>query len=156
MAAGVNGVPDGPEIGPLAAWMLPALGRIAQTAPDPWREDDLRPCLQGENHPCFVALWQGRPAGFACFLAVADTADLQLIVVDPALRGRGLGRALLSESLTALQGRGLQRVLLEVRCGNQSALGLYQSFGFKTLARRPGMYRNPAEDGFLLQWTVES
>ncbi len=148
--------PKGLDIVPLEAWMLPACGDIARTAPDPWQETDFAPCLTLENRPCFVALQQGHPAGFACFLAVCETADLQLVAVAPALRGQGLGSALLRQAFARLHSRGVRRVLLEVRVSNQAALGLYQSLGFATLARRAGMYQNPPEDGFLLEKRLEN
>ena len=45
-------------------------------------------------------------------------------------RGRGIGSALLRETLQAARARGLTRVELAVREGNGSAIALYERFGF--------------------------
>jgi len=50
--------------------------------------------------------------------------------VDPATRGRGLGRRLVERACQALRARGCQRIELSVTQGNQAAQRLYERFGF--------------------------
>ncbi len=52
--------------------------------------------------------------------------------VLPEKRGRGLGRAILTEGVLRLKAAGARDVMLQVATGNENALGLYRSCGFET------------------------
>jgi mycothiol synthase len=56
------------------------------------------------------------------------------LTIDPAWRGRGLGRALLAAGLANLQERGARSVALQVDGGNDTALNLYRSVGFELIS----------------------
>lgn len=51
-------------------------------------------------------------------------------VIEPSLRGRGIGRAALGQACRQLRAEGAQRIGLEVDVENDHALGLYTSVGF--------------------------
>jgi Acetyltransferases len=53
------------------------------------------------------------------------------IVVDPAERGRGVGRALLDATLAALEARGAPRVVLSTAERNEPAQRLFARAGFR-------------------------
>jgi ribosomal protein S18 acetylase RimI-like enzyme len=53
------------------------------------------------------------------------------LVVDPAHRGRGVGRMLLDATLKALGERGAPRVVLSTAVGNESAQRLFANAGFR-------------------------
>lgn len=53
------------------------------------------------------------------------------IVVDPAHRGRGVGRLLLDATLHALQAQGAPRVVLSTAEQNESAQRLFARAGFR-------------------------
>ena len=53
------------------------------------------------------------------------------IVVDPAHRGRGVGRMLLDAALAALKARGAPRVVLSTAERNESAQRLFARAGFR-------------------------
>ncbi len=53
------------------------------------------------------------------------------IVVDPAERGRGVGRLLLEATLAALRERGAPRVVLSTATRNESAQRLFARAGFR-------------------------
>jgi ribosomal protein S18 acetylase RimI-like enzyme len=53
------------------------------------------------------------------------------IVVDPAHRGRGVGRLLLDATLDALRERGAPRVVLETAERNEPAQRLFEHAGFR-------------------------
>lgn len=135
---------------PLSLATLDAAARIASAAPDPWSRDALRRAIADENQLCRVALAEGVPVAFACYLVTPGSADLSMVAVDPAHRRKGIARALLAHTLPLLPPLGAGCCLLEVRSQNQAAIALYQKLGFEALARRPGMYQHPAEDGFLM------
>ncbi len=85
----------------------------------------------------------GSPAGFAMSRKAADEAEILSIVVVPARRGAGLGRALLATHLARLAGEGVVQVFLEVEEGNEPAERLYRHFGFREVGRRKGYYPKP-------------
>ncbi len=83
--------------------------------------------------------------GFAISRVIAPEAELLTIAVDRKQQGHGLGRALLSAHLGRLAMQRAEHVFLEVEEGNQPALKLYASFGFREIGKRPGYY--PRKDG---------
>ena len=58
-------------------------------------------------------------------------AALYDIVVDPAHRGKGIGRTLLDATLAALSGRGAPLAVLSTAERNESAQRLFARVGFR-------------------------
>jgi ribosomal protein S18 acetylase RimI-like enzyme len=58
---------------------------------------------------------------------------LQRLAVDPELAGRGVGRALVADSLHWLRRRHVRRAYVNTQVGNESALGLYHRCGFRPM-----------------------
>ena len=65
--------------------------------------------------------------GFVLSRLAADEAEILTIAVEPALRGRGVGRALLSENLRQAANAGAKSMFLEVDQDNAPALALYDA-----------------------------
>ena len=88
------------------------------------------------------ALWLIPNVAFARWSRVpaAGEAELLRIAVDPAHRGRGLGRRLLEAAQRDLEAEGLVHLFLEVRVSNAAAIQLYRTCGWKPCGRRPGYY----------------
>ncbi len=84
--------------------------------------------------------------GYAVLWCVLDQGELANIAVRPELRGRGLGARLLDEVLAAARRRGVTKLYLEVRDSNETALRLYERFGFREVGRRRSYYQEPRED----------
>ena len=82
---------------------------------------------------------QGAVRGFSLLRTVADEAELLLLAVAPAARGRGVGGALLDDFIEHGRRQGARRLHLEVRDGNP-AVAMYQAFGFRAEGRRPKYY----------------
>jgi ribosomal-protein-alanine N-acetyltransferase len=82
---------------------------------------------------------RGRTVGFALSRLLVDEAELLLLAVEPDLRGKGIGRALIDRTAGIAAGKGARRLLLEVRHDNP-ALGLYRIAGFAEIGRRCGYY----------------
>jgi ribosomal protein S18 acetylase RimI-like enzyme len=59
-----------------------------------------------------------------------DEAELAHLVVDPALRRQGLGRALALDLVATARGEGLANVFLRVRSDNEVGIACYASAGF--------------------------
>lgn len=102
------------------------------------------------SHTLVIRTPTVRVAGFCIFWVVFDEVHLNNLAVRPEARGMGLGRALLRAALEDAASRGGTRATLEVRRSNAAALRLYESFGFRVTAVRPGYYSNPAEDALVL------
>ncbi|MGP1282501.1 MAG: ribosomal protein S18-alanine N-acetyltransferase [Parasphingopyxis sp.] len=79
------------------------------------------------------------PAGFALSRMIVDEAELLLIAVRPAFRGKGIGRELLQRVCGTAADRGAKRLHLEVREGNAAA-NLYHAMGFEKIGRRRNYY----------------
>lgn len=57
--------------------------------------------------------------------------SIQNVGVIPGYRGRGLGRALVARAAAGFLAAGAGRVYLEVTAGNEPAVRLYRSLGFR-------------------------
>jgi ribosomal-protein-alanine N-acetyltransferase len=88
--------------------------------------------------------------GIGCYWAILEEAHITLLGIVPEYQRQGLGQALLYALLRSAHQRGLERATLEVRISNQSALTLYQKFGFREAGRRKRYYQNTGEDALVL------
>lgn len=89
--------------------------------------------LLAEAGPEGLAVLRFRPSlwssGLECYLA-------ELYVV-PDRRGRGIGRALMQEVLSAARDRGADRIELGTSEDDRAAIALYESLGFINRERGP-------------------
>jgi GNAT superfamily N-acetyltransferase len=60
----------------------------------------------------------------------AETAELKRMYVDPAVRGRGLGRRLVAALEAEAKSLGARRLVLETGIRQAAALALYRATGF--------------------------
>lgn len=110
--------------------------------PTPWDDDSWSNLfLEGADRFVLVA-----DKGFALFdVSIADSfAHLLKIVLNPEVRGKGLGKELLNESLNQLKKRSIHSFFLEVEEGNLSAIKLYESVGFQVIHKKKHFYSNGA------------
>lgn len=104
-------------------------------------EAKLTETLFGEKPYAEVVLadYQGKPAGFALFFHNYSTflakpgIYLEDLFVDPALRGLGVGKALITYLATIALERDCGRLEWSVLDWNQPAIDFYQSLGAKML-----------------------
>ena len=87
----------------------------------------------------------GVTSGIAAVMHVLDESELLEIAVQPAMQGRGYGKALLAHAIALARRNGAVRMFLEVRESNARARKMYTSFGFEETGRRKNYY--PTEDG---------
>ena len=79
-------------------------------------------------------IWdQDRPLAFVHLVLDAGSPEIRTLGVDPAARGRGLGKALLGHALAWLAQAQLAPCRLSVAVANARALALYQNMGFETV-----------------------
>lgn len=106
------------------AWTLPQLAGVL-VMPGTWLT---------------IARLDAAPLGFALLRSVLDECELLLLAVAPLWRGKGVGKALLADSLKTARRSGITSMNLEVRASN-TAIHLYEKAGFEYVHRRPGYYR---------------
>jgi GNAT superfamily N-acetyltransferase len=80
----------------------------------------------------FVAEWQETPVGTAMTLRFGPVAWVAMVLVDAAVRGRGIGTALVKHAVDALDRQGLATIRLDA-----TSLGhpLYERLGFVAQSR---------------------
>jgi GNAT superfamily N-acetyltransferase len=100
-------------------------------------EADVARDLFGENPRvfCDLAFWDGAPAGFALWFHNYSTFRgrhglyLEDLFVEPAFRGRGIGKALLRHLARRCQTDGLARLEWQVLDWNAPSIAFYKSLG---------------------------
>jgi len=84
---------------------------------------------------CEIAEWDGRPVGFALWFYTYSTFQgrhgiwLEDLYVEPALRGKGLGKALLGHLAQRCVAEGLGRFEWWVLNWNKPSIAFYQAQG---------------------------
>ena len=79
---------------------------------------------------CFLAEWNGTPAGTATTTVYgSELAWIGMVLVHPDHRRRGIGRALLEKCMEHLRGRGVRCTKLDATPDGQK---VYDALGFKT------------------------
>ena len=73
-------------------------------------------------------------------LSNAHVREIQGLAVDPALRNRGIGRALIDAACERASSQGARRITLRVLSSNASARRLYASAGFTVEGVLPGEF----------------
>ena len=120
---------------------------------DAWSEAMMAAELASAHGRYVVDEEGGRVLAYGGVRVVAGSpdADIQTIAVSELARGRGRGRALLTELLTTALGRGAREVFLDVRADNPVATALYASEGFVEIGRRPRYYQPDDVDAVVMK-----
>ncbi|WP_374704981.1 ribosomal protein S18-alanine N-acetyltransferase [Microcystis aeruginosa] len=87
--------------------------------------------------------------GLACFWAILEEAHITLLAIYPDYQRQGLGKLLLYKLLEKAVQRQLERATLEVRVSNQSAIALYEHFGFRIAGERKNYYPQTGESALI-------
>lgn len=111
------------------------LGEVTAT------EEDMHAALFGPTPrcQCELALWNGEAAGFALwfynFSTFAGKAGIYLedLFVEPAHRGKGIGKALLRHLARRCVSEGLPRLQWWVLDWNAPSIAVYRSLGAKPM-----------------------
>jgi len=136
---------------PLQSEHLDAILEIEnQSFPKPWSRGMFERELSLPISNFFTVYRGDVIIGYGGFWRVEDEAHLINIAVHPKYRTKGYGRKILDFLTSVMTKQGLKKILLEVRKNNQMALGLYGSFGFKTIGLREKYYDN-VEDALLME-----
>ena len=98
--------------------------------------------------------WQGaeRVGCIFCVRFDAETAKLRLFLLEPMMRGHGLGRRLLEQCVGFARDAGYRRMTLWTHESHHAACALYARNGFACVASRP--VRSFGQDLVEQTWTT--
>lgn len=120
--------------------------------PSPWlRQHFLDELNSPHASPLSAFDTDGRLVGFICPMLLLDEGHIMDIAVDPACRGRGIGRMLVQRVLDDCRAGGAAFVSLEVRVSNVDAIALYSKMGFAETGRRKRYYKD-GEDALMMEY----
>jgi len=127
---------------PAGAEDVPALAALHALAFDhPWGASELAGLMASPG--AFALLVEGE--GFILCRAIAGEAEILTLAVDPAVRRRGTGRALVEAAAGLALLAPAETLFLEVAADNFAALALYRAAGFEQVGLRRGYYASGAD-----------
>jgi GNAT superfamily N-acetyltransferase len=110
--------------------------------------DEFRRAPEQDRQRGWIAEAGGRRAGSVlCVAESEEVAKLRLLLVEPELRGRGVGSALLDTCIDFAAERGYQRLVLWTNDVLTEAASLYRRAGFQIVAENPHDMFGPAMVG---------
>jgi N-acetylglutamate synthase len=120
------------ETGPSAEWIA---GVAARQSGNKTNAEHLAAIVRKVRLPAVFAtfLLDGEPVAYGMSVAERGMAEIGLIVVDDAHRGRGLGRRLVEGLMSWARVQGCGQAYLQVDQTNAVAIALYGSLGFRRL-----------------------
>jgi ribosomal-protein-alanine N-acetyltransferase len=135
------------EAGPTDAGGMAAIHELAFD--HPWSSDSFEALLGERGAGALIAGQEG----FILWRTVAGEAEVITLAVTPAVRRRGLARALLTEACRRAREDGAEAMFLEVSDQNTAAVALYDSAGFARTGLRRGYYASvsPAQDALVMR-----
>lgn len=137
-------------IRPMTAADVPTVAALEKLCfSDPWSVSSIASEL--DNPLSLWLVWEedGAAAAYLGVQRVPPQADVMNVAVSPALRRRGIARALFAELERRLP--EIDELFLEVRASNSGAIALYRTLGFEQVGRRPNYYLDPREDALILR-----
>ena len=137
-------------IRPMTAADVPSVAALEKLCfSDPWSASSIASEL--DNPLSLWLVWEedGAAAAYLGVQRVPPQADVMNVAVSPALRRRGIARALFAELERRLP--EIDELFLEVRASNSGAIALYRTLGFEQVGRRPNYYLEPREDALILR-----
>ena len=110
----------------------------------PWTRGNFADSLRA-GYQCRTWRGGGELIGYFILLVAAGEAHLLNLSIASLWQRRGHGGRLLNEAMRLAREDGALQLFLEVRPSNSGGKALYERFGFRQVAVRPGYY--PAHEG---------
>jgi L-amino acid N-acyltransferase YncA len=130
--------PDADALAAIYGWhVLNGAGTFEETPPAPAEMEARRAAVAAHGLPYLVAAEGERILGFAYASPFKPRAAYRYtaedsVYIDPELRGRGVGKALLVPVLEACAALGIRQVMAVVGdSANAASIGLHTSLGFE-------------------------
>ena len=83
----------------------------------------------------------GRPVGCCALIAMKDGGyELAKMAVDESVRGRGIGKRLMTAAVAVARDLNAPRLYIETNSSLKNAIGLYEAHGFRHMAAQPTAY----------------
>lgn len=128
-------------------------GILVSDFDDFWNYNILKEELESSNSKYIIAKTNDcEIIGFAGIKIIINTADIMNIVVKKSWRNQGVGNLLLNNLVYLCKKLNLSSLSLEVNEDNQSAIHLYEKFGFKRIGLRKNYYKN--NDGIVMEYSL--
>ncbi len=128
-----------------------AVGEIEEQAfSQPWSRQGFLDALGLDGTLFLVAEEEEKVLGYIGMYSAFEEGEITNVAVDVSDRCRGIGGMLLAEVQKTARQRGLLRIVLEVRVSNESAIRLYEKYGFVKQGVRKGFYDFPKEDAYIM------
>ena len=124
--------PDQPvlDLRPATGADLPLVARLLEAGFGMPAPDGLADRVDSPGERTVIVELSGSPVGTLRLRRDGNDARIYGFVIDPAVQGRGIGRAALRHACQQLRADGARRIGLEVDVENDRALALYTSVGF--------------------------
>ena len=122
---------------------------------DPMPIDDFRPIYRELVDSSCFHLYEidGKVAGFYRATRypgrVQHVACLGTLAVDPALHGKGVALAMVSQAIAVLKASGVKRIELYVESDNATALRFYDKLGFVIEGTLRKFYKRAGDADFI-------
>jgi ribosomal-protein-alanine N-acetyltransferase len=133
--AGIRLIVPGP------AYLGVLAGIHAACFEEAWDEAALAPMIGLPGSIALLALDGDEPAGLIFARVTAGEGEVITLGVVPAMRRHGVAHLLLERMLRGARDLGCAPMFLEVAAGNEPAISLYRSIGFREIGRRRAYYR---------------
>ena len=117
---------------------------------DAWSEGGVLSHLSSLCTYTLVAEEGSAPIGYLAATVIPPEGEILRVGVLPAMRGRGIGKKLLSDYFSSEMQTKV--CFLEVREHNEAAIALYRGAGFAEVGRRKKYYTCPTEDALVMKW----
>jgi [ribosomal protein S18]-alanine N-acetyltransferase len=121
---------------------LPQVEKTDQAAFDPLWQNPLETLQRAFSQALFatVAEDEKRIVGYQITTGGGQRAHLARLAVHPSVRGRGVGKALLSDLFGILTHNGIPRLTVNTQSDNVTSLNLYQKMGFIRMGEQYPVY----------------
>ena len=136
----------------------------------PWSLLDYRNEIQRSDSIAFVVKEQAKVVGFVTARLITNPKlmtkisqesteseiEIYNIAVKPHFQKQGIGQRLINQVIEKTTDIQLISIWLEVRKSNIKAVKFYGKNGFSKISERKNFYRNPVEDGIIMNKTLKN